>query len=53
MIFILDCMLASSAGDRGFDTQSDQTKDYKISIFGFSVKYTVLKSTSKDWLAQN
>jgi hypothetical protein len=53
MIFILDCMLTSSAGDRGFEPQSDQTKDYKISIFCFSVKYTVLRSTSKDWLAQN
>ena len=47
------CMLASSVVDRGFDTQSGQTKDYKISICCFSAKYVALRKKMKDWLAQN
>ena len=31
-------MLASSVVDRGFEPQSDQTKDYKIGISCFSAK---------------
>ena len=33
--------------------QSGQTKDYKIGIFCFSVKYAALRRKSKDWLALN
>jgi hypothetical protein len=32
---------------------SSQTKDYKIGIFCFSVKYAALRRKSKDWLALN
>ena len=32
-------VLASSAVDRGFETQSGQTKDYKIGIWCFSAKH--------------
>ena len=46
-------VIASSAVDRGFKPQSDQTKDYKIGICCFSAEHAVLRSKSKDWLAQN
>ena len=37
-------MVASSAVDRGFESQLDQTKDYKIGICCFSTKYAALMS---------
>ena len=37
----------------GFMLRSGQTKDYKIGIFCFSVKYAELRRKSKDWLALN
>ena len=43
----------SSAVDRWFEPQSDQTKDYKIGICFFSVKHTALRRKSKDWLTRN
>ena len=46
-------VLASSAVDRGFDPQSDQTKDFKIGMCCLSAKYAALNRKSKDWLAQN
>jgi hypothetical protein len=46
-------VLASSAVDRGFEPQSGQIKDYKISICRFSAKHAALRSKSKDWLARN
>jgi hypothetical protein len=42
-------VLASSAVDRGFECQSGQAKDYKISICCFSAKQAALRSKSKDW----
>ena len=36
-----------------FEAWLNQTKDYKISIFCFSSKHTVLRSKNKDWLAPN
>ena len=33
---VMVCMLTSSAVERGFETQSGQTKDYKIGICCFS-----------------
>ena len=44
---------ASSAVDRGFDSRSGQTKDYKIDICCFSAKHAALRRKSKDWLVQN
>ena len=44
---------ASSAVDRGFESRSGQTKDYKIGICCFSAKHAALRRKSKDWLAQN
>jgi hypothetical protein len=35
-----------------FESQSGQTKDYKIGICCFSAKHVALKRMSKDWLAQ-
>ena len=39
-------VLASSAVDRGFETQSGQTKDFKIGMCCFSVKHAALRSKS-------
>ena len=50
---VMDCVLASSAVDRGFEPQSGQTKDYKIDICCFSAKHAALRKKSKDWLARN
>ena len=46
-------MLTSNAVDHGFDSQSRQTKDYKIGICCFSAMHATLKRKSKDWLAWN
>ena len=46
-------VLASRAVDRGFESHSGHTKDYKISICCFSAKHTALRRKSKDWLARN
>jgi hypothetical protein len=49
MISVLD----SSAVDRGFESQSGQTKDYKISIWCCSAKHAAIRRKSKDWSARN
>ena len=46
-------LLTSSAVDRGFEPQSGQTKDYKISICCFSAKHAALRRKSIYWLARN
>ena len=46
-------VLASSAGDRGLEAGSGQTKDYNIGICCFSAKHATLRRKSKDWLARN
>jgi hypothetical protein len=46
-------VLASSAVDRGFDSRSGKTKNYKIGICCFSAKNAALRRKSKDWLARN
>ena len=46
-------MLASGAVDRGFESRSGQTKDYKIGICCFSAKHTALGKKSKDGLVRN
>ena len=46
-------VLASSAVDRGFESRSGQTKDYKNGICCFSAKQATLGRKNKDWLAQN
>ena len=43
--------LAPSVVDRGFESRSGQTKDYKIG--SFSVKHAALSRMSKDGLARN
>ena len=45
--------LASSAIDCGFESQSGQTKDYKIGICCFSAKHAALRRNSKHWMARN
>jgi hypothetical protein len=39
--------------DSRFEPLSGQTKDYKIGIFCFSAKHTVLRSKNKDRLTRN
>ena len=46
-------VFASSAVDRGFESRSDQTKDYNIGICCFSDKHAGSRRKSKDWLARN
>ena len=46
-------MLNSSVIDRGFESRSGQTKDYKIGICCFSAKHAALRRRSEDWLARN
>jgi hypothetical protein len=46
-------MLASSVVDRGFESRSVQTKNYKIGICCFSARDVALKKKNKDWLARN
>jgi hypothetical protein len=41
--------------NRGFESRSGQTRDYKIGIWiicCFSAEHAVLKKKSQDWLAQ-
>ena len=45
--------LALSVVDRGFEPRLGKTKDYKIDICCFCVKYAALRRKSKDWLARN
>ena len=46
-------VFASSVVDRGFESRSGQTKDFKIGICCFSTKHTALRSKNKDKLALN
>ena len=46
-------VLAPGVVDRGFESLSGKTKDYKIGICCFSVKHAALRSKSKDWFARN
>ena len=46
-------VLASSAVDRGFESRSGQTKDYKIGICCFSAKHAARRRKSKHGLARN
>ena len=46
-------MLASSAVDRGFESRSDQTKDYQMVFFAYNAKHAELRRKSKDWLVRN
>jgi hypothetical protein len=46
-------MFPSSTVDRGFESRSGLTKDYKIGMCCFSAKHVSLRSKNKDWLARN
>ena len=46
-------VLASGVVDRGFDSRSGHTKDYKIGVYCFSAKHTALRKKSKDCLIRN
>ena len=50
---VLVIVLASSVVDRGFESRSCQSKDYKIGICCFSAKHTALRTKIKDWLSRN
>ena len=50
---VMVSVLASSAVDRGFETQSGQTKDYTIGICYFSANHAALRRKSKDCLPRN
>lgn len=42
-----------TAVDRGFDPQSDQTKNKQFGDFCFSSKNAALRSKTKDWLTRS
>jgi hypothetical protein len=46
-------MFILSVVDTGNEHRSGHTKDYRIGICCFSANHAVLRSKSKDWLAQN
>jgi len=46
-------MLSSSVGDRGFEPQSGQIKNYEIGICCFSANHAVVRRKSNDWLVRN
>ena len=48
MVVVLD----ASAVDRGFESRSGQTKNYKIGICCFSATHAALRRESKYWLAR-
>jgi hypothetical protein len=49
----MDSVLVSSVVNRGFESWSDQTKDYKIDMCCFFAKQAEIRRKSKDWLARN
>jgi hypothetical protein len=53
-LILLFFFIVSSVIDRGFEPQSGQTKDYKVKIdrCSFFAKHTVIRSNSKNWVAQ-
>ena len=50
---VMVSVLASSVVERGFESRSGQTKDYKIGMCCFSAKHAALRRKSKDWSARN
>jgi hypothetical protein len=50
---VIDSVVALSVVDRGFESRSDQTKDYKMCICCFSAKHASLMGKSKDLLVRN
>ena len=50
---VMVSVVASSVGDREFESHSDQTKHYNIGICCFSSKRASLKRKTKDWMARN
>jgi hypothetical protein len=50
---VMVSVLASSVVDRGFETRSGQTIEYKIGVCCLSVKHGALWRKSKNWLARN
>ena len=49
IIRVMVSMLALNVVDRGFESQSGQTKDYKIGICCFSAKHAALRAKT-GWL---
>ena len=50
---VMVSVLASGVVDRGFESRSGHTKDYKIGMYCFSAKHTALRKKSKDSLIRN
>ena len=46
-------VLVWSVVNRGFEPQSDKTKDCKICIFCVSAKHATLRTKTKDWMSRN
>jgi hypothetical protein len=50
---VMVSVLASSAVGCGFESRSNQTKDYRIGMCCFCTKHAALRSKNKYWLARN
>ena len=50
---VMIIVLTSNVVNRGFNPQSDQTKDYEIGICCFSSKHVALWRKSKVWMTRN
>ena len=50
---VIVSVLATGAVDRGYEPRSDQTKDYAIGMWCFSVKHAALRLKSKYFLIRN
>ena len=48
---VMVSVLSLSVVDRGFESRSGQTKDYKIGICCFSAKHAASMIKCKEWLA--
>jgi hypothetical protein len=53
MVSVLASSVVDRVVDRGFESRSGQTKDYKIGICCFSANHAALRRKSKDWFARN
>ena len=50
---VIDRLLASSAVDLGFESRTDQSKDYQTGINRFSAKRAAIRRKSNYWFARN
>jgi hypothetical protein len=50
---MVSVLVSNALPDRGFETRSVQTKNYKTGTCCFSAKHVALMRKSKDWMVRN